>query len=147
MLAKAIARDEDTFAPALTGQNAATVEAFLERRGFPKEMAHHLQLWFLAVAASLPACEMARAQQGPARSRPDDRPARARNAASPSWRWNRRGSSWTRSPPRRRLYSATLLVATVRAPQLEDDAYATLLRLYREGGRPKCSPSATSCRG
>ena len=39
MLAKAIARDEDTFAPALTGQSAASVEAYLAGRGFSKELA------------------------------------------------------------------------------------------------------------
>ncbi len=64
MLAKAIARDEDTFPPALTGDDAASVEAYLAGRGFPKEMAHHLRLWFLAAAASMPTCEAARAQQG-----------------------------------------------------------------------------------
>ncbi len=67
MLAKAIARDEDTFAPALTGQSAAAVEAYLAGRGFSKELAHHLQLWFLAAAASAaePARRRARSRACP----------------------------------------------------------------------------------
>lgn len=131
MLARAIARDEDTFAPALTGQSAATVEAYLAGRGFPKELAHHLQLWFLAATASAPACEAARGQQG----LPEvdsvialagkERSLRVVALESPGEQLDALASA----PP---ALSATMLAASARAPELEDDAYATLLRLYRE---------------
>jgi len=130
-LAKAIARDEDTFGVALTGQDAATVEAFLARRGFPKEMAHHLQLWFLAATASLPTCEAARAAQGlpevdsviASAGKQRGLPVVALESSAEQL------AALAAAPP---ALSATLLVAAARAPSLDDDAYATLLRLYRD---------------
>ncbi|MGD0642361.1 MAG: TraB/GumN family protein [Roseiarcus sp.] len=131
MFAKAIARDEDTFGLALTGQDAATVEDFLARRGFPKEMAHHLQLWFLAAAASAPNCEAARERLGAPEV--DSEIALAGKARGlPVVALESAGEqlqALAAAPP---SLSATLLAATARAPDLEDDAYATLLRLYRD---------------
>ena len=131
MLAKAIARDEDTFAPALTGANAASAEAYLAQRGFPKEMAHHLKLWFLAAAAALPTCETVRAAEG--LPEVDELIARAgKDRGLPVVALesvDEQLSALAAAPPE---ICATMLEATARAPELEDDAYATLLRLYRE---------------
>ncbi|MGD1036418.1 MAG: TraB/GumN family protein [Roseiarcus sp.] len=131
MLAKAIARDEDTFAPALTGQSAASVEAYLARRGFPEEMAHHLQLWFLAATASLPACEAARAEQGlPEVDEVIALAGKQRGLAVVALESaGEQLDALAAAPP---ALFATMLAATARAPELDDDAYATLLRLYRD---------------
>ncbi len=131
MLAKAIARDEDTFGGALTGERAAAVEAYLARRGFPKEMAHHLRLWFLAAAASLPACEAARAQEGlPEVDQVIALAGKQRGLAVVALESaEEQMDALAAAPP---ALFATMLAASARAPELEDDAYATLLRLYRD---------------
>ncbi len=131
MLAKAIARDEDTFAAALTGKKAAVVEAFLAKRGFPKEMAHHLQLWFLAATASLPACEAARAEDGlPEVDQTIALAGKERGLAVVALESAQEQiDTLAATPPG---LCATMLSASARAPELVDDAYATLLRLYRE---------------
>ncbi len=131
MLAKAIARDEDTFAPALTGERAAAVEAFLAMRGIPKEMAHHLQLWFLAATASLPACETARAEQGlPEVDQTIALAGKERGLRVVALESAQEQiDALAAAPPD---LSATMLASAVRAPELNDDVYATLLRFYRE---------------
>ncbi|MGD0187605.1 MAG: TraB/GumN family protein [Roseiarcus sp.] len=131
MLARAIARDEDTFAPALTGDDAASVEAYLAGRGFPTEMAHHLRLWFLAAAASMPTCEAARAQQGlPEVDEVIARAGKARGLPVVALESaTEQLDALSAAPP---SLCATLLEASARRPGLDDDAYATLLRLYRD---------------
>ena len=131
MLAKAIARDEDTFAPALTGENAAAVEAYLARRGFPKELAHHLRLWFLAATVSAPACEAARVEQGlPEVDEVIARAGKKRGLAVVALELAAEQlDALAAAPP---ALCATMLEASARAPQRDDDAYVTLLRLYRE---------------
>jgi len=62
LLAAAIDRDADTFQPDLAGAAGASVEALLAAHGVPKELAHHLKLWFLAASVEAPACEQAREQ-------------------------------------------------------------------------------------
>ena len=64
LLAAAIDRDEDTFQPDLAGAAGASVEALLAAHGVPKELAHHLKLWFLAASVEAPLCEQAREQAG-----------------------------------------------------------------------------------
>jgi uncharacterized protein YbaP (TraB family) len=58
MLREALSPDADTWAGQIEGAEVAPVEAMLTEKGVPKEMAHHLKLWMLVVAASLPKCEM-----------------------------------------------------------------------------------------
>ena len=58
MLREAMAPDVDTFAGLIEGEDARRVEAMLKEKGTPREMAHHLKLWMLSVAASLPRCEL-----------------------------------------------------------------------------------------
>lgn len=57
MMSAALSADRDTIAGDLSGPDVGLVEDFLAGHGFPGDMAHHLKLWFLAVATSLPACE------------------------------------------------------------------------------------------
>ena len=130
-LSKAIAPDIDTFASALTGAEAEAVEAYLAGHGFPKEMAHHLRLWFLAVAAALPSCEGARVQQG--LPEVDQVIAAAGKAHGLSVVGLETSAEqldvMAGAPPD---LAATMLAAAARDPALDDDSYATLLRLYRE---------------
>lgn len=130
-LAKAIARDEDTFAPALTGAKAALVDDYLARRGFPKEMAHHLQLWFLAASGALPACEAERSQLGlPEVDQVIAQAGKARGLSVVGLETtDEQLDTLAAAPP---ALAATMLAATARAPELDEDSYATLLRLYRE---------------
>jgi hypothetical protein len=58
MLREALSPNVDTWAGEIEGEDVAPVEAMLAEKGTPKEMAHHLKLWMLAVAASLPKCEV-----------------------------------------------------------------------------------------
>ena len=58
MLHEAMAPDADTFAGLIEGADASRVEAMLAAKGTPAVMAHHLKLWMLTVAASLPKCEI-----------------------------------------------------------------------------------------
>ena len=131
MLAKALARDEDTFAPALTGADAAAVETHLASRGVPKEMAHHLRLWFLAAASALPSCETARAAAGlPEIDELIARAGKERGLPVVALETSQEQiDALSAAPPD---LCATMLTADARAPELEDDAYATMLRLYRE---------------
>jgi hypothetical protein len=130
-LAKAVAPDVDTFAPALTGPKAVEVEDFLARRGFPKEMAHHLQLWFLAAAAALPICEAMRVQQGlpevdqviASAGKARGLPVVGLETAAEQF------DTMAGAPP---AITAALLAAAARSPELDQDSFATMLRLYRE---------------
>jgi hypothetical protein len=130
-LAKAMAPDVDTFDPTLAGPKAAEVETFLDRRGFPKEMAHHLRLWFLAAAAALPTCETTRSQEGlpevdqviAAAGKSHGVPVVALETAAEQL------DTMASAPA---ALAATTLEAAARQPALDEDSYATLLRLYRE---------------
>jgi uncharacterized protein YbaP (TraB family) len=130
-LAKAVAPDVDTFAPALTGPKAAAVETYLAGRGFPKEMAHHLKLWFLAASAALPTCEGARVQQGlPEVDQVIAAAGKARGLSVVGLETAAEQlDAIAAAPP---AIAALMLAAAARSPTLEDDSYATLLRLYRE---------------
>jgi len=131
MLAKALARDEDTFAPALTGADAAAVETHLASRGVPKQMAHHLRLWFLAAASALPSCETARAAEGlPEIDELIARAGRDRGLPVVALETIQEQIDALAAAPAD--VCATMLAADARAPELDDDAYATMLRLYRE---------------
>ena len=130
-LSKAIAPDIDTFAPTLTGARAEAVEAYLARHGFAKEMAHHLRLWFLATAAALPSCEGARVQQGlPEVDQVIAAAGKARGLPVVGLETSAEQLDILAGAPPD--LAATMLVASARDPALDDDSYATLLRLYRE---------------
>ncbi|THD47500.1 MAG: TraB/GumN family protein [Bradyrhizobium sp.] len=131
LFASAIDREDDTFAPALAGAEGAMVEAYLAGRGVPKELAHHLRLWFLALSAAEPPCEAARAQAG--LPEVDDVIARAGvDAKVPVVGLesvDEQMSVLAAAPP---PLAAALLETSARLPSLDGDSYATMLRLYAE---------------
>ena len=129
LLRAAVATSEDTFAGALSGDEAARVEKYLAQRGYPKEMARHLSLWFLAIAASMPACEAEGEKAGlPEVDEWIAETAKARGLAVVGLEtFQEQLAAIAATPPK---LAAEMLLAMARRPDLEDDAYVTLLRLY-----------------
>jgi uncharacterized protein YbaP (TraB family) len=131
LFAAAIDRDNDTFLPDLSGAAGAPVEALLAGRGVPKEMAHHLKLWFLAASVEAPLCEQAREQA--ALPEVDEIIAEAGAAAKIPVvgleTADEQLAALAAAPP---ALSAALLKTSARLSQLDDDAYATMVRLYRD---------------
>ena len=129
MLRAALSPAEDSLAGAMPAEDVNVVDRYMSAHGYPKEMAHHLALWFLAVAASEPACETEGAQQGLPEvdeyiagfARDHGLPVVALETVAEQMR------TLTSVP---RDLAATMLLATARAPRMNDDAYATLLALY-----------------
>jgi uncharacterized protein YbaP (TraB family) len=126
----AVVAGEDTLKNALPARDAETVETYLGARGLPPEMAHHLKLWFLAVAASLPACE-AEAQL---RALPEVDQLIAQIGAGHglpvvALETVAEQTQTLASVPDK--IAVQMLAASARAPELNDDGYATLLALYR----------------
>jgi hypothetical protein len=132
LLAAAIDRDDDTFAPDLVGATGASVEDLVAAHGVPKEMAHHLKLWFLAASVEAPLCEQAREQA--ALPEVDEIVAEAGAAAKIPVvgleTADEQLAALAAAPP---ALAATLLKTSARLPELDDDAYATMVRLYRDG--------------
>lgn len=134
LLAAAIDRDADTFLPDLTGDAGASVETFLGAHGVPKELAHHLKLWFLAAGVEAPLCEQAREQAG--LPEVDEIIAEAGAGAKIPVvgleSADEQLAALAAAPP---ALSAQLLKTSARLAGLDNDAYATLVGLYR-AGRP-----------
>ena len=132
LFAAGIDREDDTFLPDLAGPSGAAVETYLADRGVPKELAHHLRLWFLVVSAAAPKCEAARELAGLAEV--DEVIARAGvDAKIPVVALesaDEQMAALAAEPP---ALSAALLTTSARLPRLDDDGYATMLQLYREG--------------
>jgi uncharacterized protein YbaP (TraB family) len=132
LLAGAIDRDDDTFLPDLAGAAGASVEALVAAHGVPKEMAHHLKLWFLAASVEAPLCEQAREQA--ALPEVDEIVAEAGAAAKiPVVGLETADEQLAALAAASPALSATLLKTSARVPKLDDDAYATMVRLYRDG--------------
>jgi uncharacterized protein YbaP (TraB family) len=132
LFAAAIDRDADTFQPDLAGPLGAPVEALVAAHGVPKAMAHHLKLWFLAASVEAPLCEQAREQA--ALREVDEIIAEAGAGAKIPVvgleTADEQLAALAAAPP---SLSAALLKTAARLPQLDDDAYATMVRLYRDG--------------
>ena len=132
LIAAAINRDVDTFQPYLAGESGAEVEKFLAARGVPKELAHHLKLWFLAASVEAPLCEQAREQAG--LPEVDEIVAEAGAAAKiPVIGLETADEQLAALATAPESLSASLLRTSARLPELDDDAYATMVRLYRDG--------------
>ncbi len=129
ILSAALSADSDTFAGRFSPTDAALVENYLAARGYPIEMAHHLKLWFLDVATSLPSCE----QEGERQNLPEVDETLAELAKAKGLAvigletFEDQLDALAATPP---TLAAEMLAATARAPDLEDDAYVTLLSLY-----------------
>jgi uncharacterized protein YbaP (TraB family) len=132
LFAAAIDRDDDTFLPDLAGQAGARVEAYLGAHGVPKALAHHLKLWFLAASVEAPACEQAREQAN--LPEVDEIVAEAGAGANIPVvgleTADEQLAALEAAPP---ALSAQLLETSTRLAGLDDDAYATMVRLYRDG--------------
>jgi len=132
LLAAAIERDADTFLPDLAGPAGAPVETLLAAHGVPKEMANHLKLWFLAASVEAPLCEQAREQA--TLPEVDEIIAEAGAAAKiPVVGLESSDEQLTALAAAPPALSAALLKTSARLPKLDDDAYATMVRLYRDG--------------
>jgi uncharacterized protein len=134
LLNAAIAPDEDTFAQVFTVDEVALVQHYLDTRGYSKEMAHHLKLWFLALATSLPTCEA----EGEAKGLPEVDDVIARVGISKGLAVVALETIADQLAALRAIspqLASRMLVATARSPEFVDDAYVTLLGLY-ERKRP-----------
>jgi len=132
LLAAAIDRADDTFQPDLTGADGAAVEAYLGAHGVPKELAHHLKLWFLAASVEAPLCEQAREQAG--LPEVDEIIAEAgADAKIPVVGLETAEEQLAALALASPALSASLLKTSARLAGLDNDAYATMVKLYRQG--------------
>ena len=130
-LAKALDRDHDTFEGAIAPEDRQGIEKFVAREGYPAEFVHHLKPWFLAILTAIPACEAERealdlpeVDQFLAQTAKDSR-VKVIGLETP-------GEQLDAIASLRPEVAATLLVLAARDPGLNDDLYATMLKLYRE---------------
>jgi uncharacterized protein YbaP (TraB family) len=130
MLSKALDRDHDTFEGAIPPEDREPIEKLLARFGYPSEFAHHLKLWFLAVLTGMPSCEVRR-QAG----LPEVDQFLAQTAKDAGVKVvgletaQEQLDAVANTPPE---VAAAILALTAREPDLNDDVYATMLKLYRE---------------
>ena len=129
MLRAALSPDADTFAGLIEGQDAKRVEAMLAAKGTPAVMAHHLKLWLLTVAASLPKCEL----EGQAENRPEVDQSFAEIGAAhhiPVVGLETVDEQMRVLAAITPALAAAQLKAMARGGGLADGGYATLLSLY-----------------
>jgi uncharacterized protein YbaP (TraB family) len=129
MLKAALSPGEDTFARMMSKTDAEAVDAFLATRGFPSQMTHHLKLWFVAASIGLPKCEVEGERLG--LTEVDQMIAQiGRDHGLPvvGLETIEEQTKTLASVPD--ALAAELLVASAKAPNLNDDGYATLLSLY-----------------
>jgi len=130
MLARALDRDHDTFADAPQADRVE-IEKLLTAQGYPSEFAHHLKLWFLAMLTAIPQCEAARQ----ALDLPEVDQLVAQSAKASGVKvvgLETIGEQIDAISAMRPQVAAVLLALVARDPGLNDDVYATMLRLYRE---------------
>ena len=131
MLARALDRDHDTFEGAVAAADREPIEKLLARQGFPSAFAHHLKLWFLATVISIPACEAKRQ----ALDLPEVDQFLAQTAKDAGVKVvgletaQEQLDALSAIPP---ATAAALIAVAARDPGMNDDVYATMLRLYRE---------------
>jgi uncharacterized protein len=146
MLAEALDRDHDTFEGVIPQDDRERVEKLLARRGYPVEFAHHLKPWFLAVLIDLPKCEAERE----ALDLPEVDQLLAQTARDLGVKvvaletpQEQLDAIATMRPE----VAATLLALAAREPDLNDDLYATMLRLYRESRPAEILPISDAAGG
>ncbi len=130
-LAKALDRDHDTFEGAIAPEDRETIEKFITGLGYPAAFAHHLKLWFLAILTGLPKCEAER--EGLNLPEVDQFLAEtARDLGVKVIGLETAEEQLAAIANLRPQLAATMLTLAARDPGLNDDLYATTLRLYRE---------------
>jgi uncharacterized protein len=129
-LALALDRDHDTF-EGLPEEDRSGIERFATAQGFPSGFAHHLKLWFLAILTATPACERKRQALG----LPEVDHFLAETAMDSGVKVVGLESAAEQidaiAAMRSDVAAVTLAVAA-HEPDMSDDVYATMLRLYRE---------------
>ena len=130
-LAKALDREHDTFEGVIAPENRQRVESLIASLGYPAGFARHLKPWFLAMLTAAPACETARE----ARGLPEVDQFLAESAKEAGVKvigLETVGEQLDAIASLSPKTAATLLAAAARDPGMNDDLYATLLKLYRE---------------
>ncbi len=140
MLAKALDRDRDTFddAPA---KDRAEIEQLVTGQGYPVQFAHHLKLWFLAILTAMPQCEAKRQ----ALDLPEVDQFLAESAKASGVKVIALETAEEQIDALSAMHpeaAAALLAVAARDPDMNDDVYATLLRLYRESRPAEILPIA-----
>jgi uncharacterized protein len=130
-LASALDRDHDTFEGAIAPEDREKIEKFITTLGYPAAFAHHLKLWFLAILTGLPKCEAQR--EGLNLPEVDQFLAEtARDLGVKVVGLETTEEQLAAIANLRPQVAATLLTLAARDPAMNDDLYATTLRLYRE---------------
>jgi uncharacterized protein len=139
LMLKAITQDSDTFAPISSADDRTAVEKYLAARGVNADLAHHIQLWFLAATTAAPLCE--------ARRQALDLPIVDNLIAETAKKlgvkvvaletFEEQGAALSALKPE---VAATILVGGAKRSGLDDDAYATLLDLYVKGEPVRAMP-------
>ena len=130
-LAKALDRDHDTFEGAIAPEDRQKIEKLISSLGYPAEFAHHLKPWFLAILTALPKCEAERETL----NLPEVDQFLAETARDSGVKvigLETAEEQLAAIANMRPEVAATLLTLTARDPGLNDNLYATMLRLYRE---------------
>jgi uncharacterized protein len=130
-LAKALDRDHDTFEGAIAPGDRQKIEKLISSLGYPAEFAHHLKPWFLAILTALPKCEAERETL----NLPEVDQFLAETARDSGVKvigLETAEEQLAAIANIRPEVAATLLTLTARDPGLNDNLYATMLRLYRE---------------
>jgi uncharacterized protein len=130
-LAKALDRDHDTFEGVIAPEDREKIDRLIASLGYPPAFAHHLQPWFLAILTGLPKCEAERE----ALSLPEVDQFLAETARDSGVKVTGLETAEEQLAAianMRPEVAATLLTLAARAPTLNDNLYATMLRLYRE---------------
>jgi uncharacterized protein YbaP (TraB family) len=130
-LAKALDRDHDTFEGAIAPEDRQKIEKLISSLGYPAEFAHHLKPWFLAILTALPKCEAERETL----NLPEVDQFLAETARDSGVKvigLETAEEQLAAIANMRPEVAATLLTLTARDLGLNDNLYATMLRLYRE---------------
>jgi uncharacterized protein YbaP (TraB family) len=131
-LAKALDRDHDTFEGVMAPESRDGIEKFIAGLGYPVAFAHHLKPWFLAILTAAPACEAKRE----ALNLPEvdqflaetakDAGVKVLGLETPE---EQLGAIAGLRPE----VAGALLNVAARDVGMNDDLYATMLKLYLEG--------------
>src|SRR5208337_4239975 len=144
-LAKALDRDHDTF-DGLPEKDRSGIERFAAAQGFPSGFAHHLKLWFLAILTATPACETKRQALG----LPEVDQFLEETAIASGVRVVGLESAAEQIDAIAAMnpdVAAAMLAVAAHEPDMSEDVYATMLRLYRESRPAEILPIADAIGG
>src|SRR5271165_457546 len=144
-LAKGLDHDHDTF-DGVPEKDRSGIEAFAVAQGFPAVFAHHLKLWFLALLTATPACETRRQ----ALDLPEVDQFLAEAAAASGVKvvaLETAGEQIDAISAMRPDIALAMLTLAVREPEMSDDIYATMLKLYSESRPAEILPIADTIGG